>query len=79
MVENYLLIECLECNTVFREQDIEKTSKTIFCECKNLSIGPRKTEYGRCSFHVAVVYSKARPRIYELKGINEKKQKNILP
>ncbi len=70
-LENYLLIECLECNTVFKKQDFNEASKTVFCKCKNLSVGIKKVVNSRYAFYVAATYSKERPRIYELKKETE--------
>ena len=71
MVKNYLLIECLECGTVFRKQDIEESKETVLCECKNITIGPKEVENSIYPFYVGVTYSKARPRIYELKEVDK--------
>ena len=69
-MENYLLIECLECNTVFRKQDVEAGGETVFCECNNLTIGPKKVENSKYPYYLAVTYSRERPRIYELKEVD---------
>ena len=73
-MKNYLLIECLECNTVFRKQDVEETHKTVFCECENLSVGIKKNENSVYPFYVAATYSKTKPRIYELKEVDNQNQ-----
>jgi len=69
--QNYLIVECPECNTAFRKQDVCEDSDDVFCECKNLSVGPKNVENSRYKFYVAVTYSKTRPRIYELKEANK--------
>jgi len=66
-MENYLLIECLECNSVFRKQDIHEDSETVHCECKNISVGTQKVVNSRYQFYVTASYSESPPRIYELK------------
>ena len=66
-MDNYLIAECPECNTAFRKQDFDESSSTVFCKCKNLSVGIKKTVKSAYPFYVAVTYSKTRPRIYELK------------
>jgi len=69
-VGNYLIAECPECNTAFRKQDFDETSLTVFCKCKNLSIGIKKVANSAYPFYVAVTYSNTRPRIYELKEVD---------
>ena len=71
-MENYLLIECLECSVVFRKQAIEETDGTVFCKCKNLSVGIKKAI--NSTPHVAVTYSKTSPRIYELANVKDEKK-----
>jgi len=71
-MENYLIVECLECNEALRQQDFHEESASVFCKCENLEIGIKKNENSTYSFHVAVTYSKSRPRIYELNKKDEK-------
>jgi len=73
-MENYLMAECLECNMVFRKQDFHEESPTVFCKCKNLEVGIKKNENSTYPFHVAVTYSKSRPRIYELNKTGENEE-----
>ena len=68
------MAECLECNMVFRKQDFDEESPTVFCKCKNLELGIKKNENSTYAFHVAVTYSKSRPRIYELNKTGENKE-----
>jgi len=74
-MENYLIVECLECNEAFRQQDFHEESPEIFCKCENLEVGIKKNENSTYAFHVAVTYSKSRPRIYELNKKNEEENK----
>ena len=73
-MESYLIAECLECNSVFRKEDFHEESSNVFCECENLEVGIRKNKSSTYSFHVAVTYSKSRPRIYELNKARENKE-----
>jgi hypothetical protein len=73
-MDNYLIIECTECNTAFRKQDIKETSPEVFCKCKNLSVGPKKVENSIYPFYAAATYSKTKPRIYELKGVDNQEE-----
>jgi len=71
-MENYLIVECLECSGAFRQQDFHEESPEVFCKCKNLKVGIKKNENSTYAFHVAATYSKSRPRIYELNKKNKK-------
>ena len=68
------MAECLECNSVFRKEDFHEESPRVFCECKNLEVSIKKNKNSIYSFHVAVTYSKSRPRIYELNKAGENKE-----
>jgi hypothetical protein len=65
-MENYLIVECIECNEAFRKQDFCEKSTAVLCKCKNLEIAIKNIENSRYPFYVAVTYTKSRPRIYEL-------------
>ena len=71
-MENYLIVECLECSDVFRKQDFHEESAAALCKCKNLEITIKKIKNSRYPFYFAVTYSKSRPRIYELNKQNKK-------
>ena len=70
-MENYLIAECLECNTVFNKTEFHEDSESVFCECKNLEVGIKKMKNSRYAFYVAVTYSKSKPRIYELNDVDK--------